>query len=137
MRFHDLETHFPHILHTHLSSDTGYRNNRLFLCNFRSRHAIFQTVSIFIIKQQNRYLSINGNSGFCIYKNSRFNWWRRENRLRKAKNRSLSVTKPDNSRFSRLPIFVKKGGFDWWRRGESNSCPKALLHGSLRAQSVI
>ena len=28
-------------------------------------------------------------------------------------------------------------GFEWWRRGESNPCPKASPHGFLRAQSVI
>ncbi len=27
--------------------------------------------------------------------------------------------------------------FEWWRRGESNSCPEALLQRLLRAQSVI
>ncbi|GMB01042.1 serine recombinase [Pelosinus sp. IPA-1] len=27
--------------------------------------------------------------------------------------------------------------FDWWRRGESNSCPKASLHRLLRAHSVF
>jgi len=27
--------------------------------------------------------------------------------------------------------------FEWWRRGESNPCPKALLHKFLRAQSEI
>jgi len=30
-----------------------------------------------------------------------------------------------------LPLFL------WWRRGESNSCPKALFHQLLRAQSVF
>ncbi len=28
-------------------------------------------------------------------------------------------------------------GFEWWRRGESNPCPKILLHKILRAQFVI
>ena len=27
--------------------------------------------------------------------------------------------------------------FDWWRRGESNPCPKASLHRLLRAQSML
>ena len=39
--------------------------------------------------------------------------------------------KPANSR-----AFIVCG-FDWWRRGESNPCPKASPHGFLRAQSVI
>ena len=27
--------------------------------------------------------------------------------------------------------------FEWWRRGESNSCPKALYHKFLRVQFVF
>jgi len=38
---------------------------------------------------------------------------------------------------SQFTISVKKSGFEWWRRGESNSCPEASLHRFLRAHSVI
>ena len=32
---------------------------------------------------------------------------------------------------------ILRFSLEWWRRGESNSCPKALLHRFLRAQPVI
>ena len=54
----------------------------------------------------------------------------------KVVNREKQIKKPSFSNRNK-GFLVKMGGYRWWRRGESNPCPKASPHGFLRAQSVI
>ncbi len=60
-----------------------------------------------------------------------------ENPIKINKKTTISTHEGSKIAASYFQIFVKKSGFTWWRRGESNSCPKALLHGPLRAHSVL
>ena len=54
----------------------------------------------------------------------------------KVVNGEKQIKKPSLSNRNE-DFLVEMGGFEWWRRGESNPCPKASPHGFLRAQSVI
>ena len=69
------------------------------------------------------YLSSKGKSRFCIYE------------FETLKNGVWVAKKPDKlGLFAGYIFFVP---FWWWRRGESNPCPKTELQDFLRAQDAF